>query len=51
LRSALALRRLHKKETFVLFIDLIEDFDTVNHEIIFKVLLNFGIPDELVGVR
>jgi hypothetical protein len=50
LRSTLALRRLHKKETLILFVDLIKAFDTVNHDLLFKVLLKFGIPEELVGV-
>jgi hypothetical protein len=49
-RSTLTLRRLHKKETFVLFVDLIKAFDTVNHDLLFKVLLKFWIPEELVGV-
>jgi hypothetical protein len=50
LRSTLILGRLHKKETFILFFDLFKAFDTVNHDLVFKVLLKFGIPEELVGV-
>jgi hypothetical protein len=49
LRSTLALRRLHKKEICVIFVDLIRDFDTVNHDLLFKLLLKCGIPEELVG--
>jgi hypothetical protein len=50
LRSTIVLRRLHKKDTFVLSVDLIKAVDTVNHDLLFKVLLKFGMPEELVGV-
>jgi hypothetical protein len=48
LHSTLTLRRLHKKHTFALFVHLIKAFDTVNHNLFFKVHLKFGIPEELV---
>jgi hypothetical protein len=50
LRSTLTLRRLHKKEEFVLFVDRVEALGTINHDLLFKELLKFGIPEELVGV-
>jgi hypothetical protein len=33
-----------------MFVDLVKAFDTVNHDLIFKLLLKFGIPVELMDV-
>jgi hypothetical protein len=44
LRAALGLRRLHGQKTFVLFDDLVNAYDTVNHELLFRILDKYGIP-------
>jgi hypothetical protein len=38
LRAALSVRRLHGKEMCVLFIDLVKAYNTVNHDLLFKIL-------------
>jgi hypothetical protein len=48
LRSTLALRRLYQKEMFIMFVDITKAFDTVNRDLLFQVLLKFGIPVELM---
>jgi hypothetical protein len=50
LRAVLGLRRLHGKETFVLLVYLVKAFNTINHAILFGILLKYGIPDELIKV-
>jgi hypothetical protein len=49
LRSSLGLRRQRGIETFVLCVDLIKVYDTVNHELLFQILLKYGIVKELVN--
>jgi hypothetical protein len=36
-------------KTFVLFVDLIKAYDTVNHELLLQILLKYDIPRELVN--
>jgi hypothetical protein len=48
-RTALGLRRQHGLEMFVLFVDLIKAYNTVNHELLFQILLKYGILKELVN--
>jgi hypothetical protein len=50
LRSALGLRRIHGMETFVLFVDLVKAFDTINHTILFRILRKYGIPEHLINM-
>jgi len=38
LRLALQLRREHKLDSYVLFVDLIKAFDTADHELLFQLL-------------
>jgi hypothetical protein len=48
LRAALHLRREHRLESHVLFVDLIKAFDTANHELLFSLLEKYGAPAPLV---
>jgi hypothetical protein len=50
LRATLALRRLHVKEKSVPFVDLVRAYDTVNHDLLFKMMKKYGIPTELMDV-
>ena len=43
-------RREHGLETWILFIDLVKAFDRVPRELLWKVLLKFGVPPKLVSV-
>jgi hypothetical protein len=50
LRAALSIRRAHNIDTYVLFVDLVKAYDTVNHTLLFEILKKYGIPEELVEV-
>ena len=50
LKMALHRRREHQKDSWVLFIDLIKAFDTVDRPAMLKVLLKFGAPPSLCKV-
>jgi exonuclease III len=50
LRSMLQLRRYHNLPTWALYVDLVKAFDTANHELLFKLLSKYGVPDHLVDV-
>jgi len=43
LRMILMTRRHHRLETFVLFINLVNAFDSINHESMYKILLKYKI--------
>jgi hypothetical protein len=48
LRSALIIRRAHGIDTlYVLFVDLVQAYYTVNHALLFGILKKYGIPEEL----
>jgi hypothetical protein len=47
-RQLLAKRREHGLETWVLFIDPVKAFDRVPRELLWKVLLRYGVPSKLV---
>jgi hypothetical protein len=47
LRSALETRRQHDSPTWVLLVDLVKAFDTVNHELLFALLERHGAPEPL----
>ena len=44
------MRRHHGKETYVLFVDLIKAFDTVDHQVHFQILVKYGILPSLITV-
>jgi exonuclease III len=50
LRSMLELRRYHNLPTWALYVDLVKAFDTANHELLFKLLAKYGVPEHLVDV-
>lgn len=47
---ALNKRQEHNQQSWVLFIDLVKAFDTVNHEALFIVLRRYGAPDHFVNL-
>jgi hypothetical protein len=52
-REALNIRRAHAISIYtyyVLFVDLVKAYDTVNHALLFGILKKYGIPEELVEV-
>ncbi len=50
LRNLLITRRHHGKETYVLFVDLIKAFDSIDQNVMFKILEKYGIPQTLLDV-
>jgi hypothetical protein len=48
LKSSLQTLREHQQEAHVLFIDLVKAYDSVNRELLWKILKLFGIPDNLI---
>ena len=38
------------QEAFVLFVDLVKAFDSVNREMLWKILAKLGIPESLISV-
>jgi hypothetical protein len=44
LKSILHLRRQHNQDTFVVFDDLVKAYDTYNHELMLKILEQYGAP-------
>ena len=50
IRNILTTRRHHGKDTYVLFVDLVKAFDTVDHEVLFQILAKYGIPPALITV-
>ena len=49
-QQLIAKRREHGLETWVLFIDLVKAFDRVPRELLWQVLLKFGVPPKLVDL-
>ena len=43
----LHLRHSHNLPTFVAFVDLLKAFDTVNHQIMMRILTRYGAPPKL----
>ena len=50
LKIALEQLRYANQEAFVLFVDLVKAFDSVNREMLWKILSNMGVPDSLINV-
>ena len=50
LKSSLQTIREHQLEAHVLFVDLVKAFDSVNRELLWKILKLYGIPDSLIVI-
>lgn len=50
LRNLLITRRHHDKEFFILFVDLVKTFDTINQSVMFTILEKYGILHELLTI-
>ena len=48
--SALTTRRYHNQPTWALFVNLVKAFDTVNHELLFKLLEQYGVPKDVASM-
>lgn len=48
LKVALQKRREHGLDTWVLFVDLVKAFDSIDRPLLFDILLRFGVPQHLV---
>jgi hypothetical protein len=44
LKSILHLQQQHNQDTYVVFADLVKAYDTYNHELMFKILEQYGAP-------
>jgi hypothetical protein len=47
LQSVLETRRYHNKETWALFVDLVNAYDTINHKLLFALLEQYVVPPRL----
>ena len=50
MKTALKKRREHGLESWIIFLDLVKAFDRVPREMLWKVLLRFGVPTKLVSL-
>ena len=50
IKTLLQMRKGTAKSTWVVFVDLIKNFDSINHGLMFKLLEKFGIPDRVILV-
>ena len=48
LKTALQLRKEHDLESFVVFVDLVKAFDTINHDLMIMVLKKYGFPPKMI---
>ena len=44
------MRKEHDLKSWVMYADLIKDFDSIHHELLFRILEKFGIPLSLIKV-
>jgi hypothetical protein len=49
LKTALQTLREHGQESWVLFVDLVKAYDTVNREMLWKILTTLGVPERIPG--
>ena len=47
LKTLLTQRKEHGQESFVLFVDLVKAYDTVNHELLIEILEQYGAPPKI----
>ena len=40
----------HGLKTYAPFIDLVKAFNSVNHELIYNILMKFGVPNSMINV-
>ena len=40
----------HNQEAYLVFVDLVKAYDTVNRELLFKILESYGIPPNLITI-
>ena len=50
IKTLLQMRKETDKSAWVVFVDLINAFDSINHELRFNLLEKFGIPDRVIMV-
>jgi hypothetical protein len=50
LRNLLITRRYHGKESYILFIDLIKAFNSIDQNVMFRILEKYGILQKLLGI-
>ena len=50
LKLALQTRKEFNLNTWVVFVDLVKAFDTVNRDMLMKILARFGLPEPLINV-
>jgi Reverse transcriptase (RNA-dependent DNA polymerase) len=50
LKLALQTIHEHNQEAFALFVDLVKAYDTVNRELLWKILQKLGIPPQMIKV-
>jgi hypothetical protein len=48
MRAALRIIITHDIDTYVIAVDIVRAYDTVNHALLFGILKKYGIPEELV---
>jgi hypothetical protein len=50
LRASQSIRIAHDIYTYVLFVDIVKEYDTANHALLFGILKEYRIPEEIVKV-
>jgi hypothetical protein len=50
IKTALQTLREHDQEAYVIFVDLVKAYDTVNRELLWKTMEKLGVPKKLIQV-
>jgi hypothetical protein len=48
IKSLLHMRHQHNLPLYIMFVDLVKAYDTVNHELLFQILERYGAPNKYV---